>query len=202
MTILDSINAIEARGIMMTSIVDSLLKRVETDSCPDLPRNDSTRIAGTAGFAMCCPNALSNKNDLPLYPLVWGIITASYIAPFLTIYRVQNLCLLGIDRNFYGVLTKQTLIKLGSHIVRLEIKWAVFAVERRWVSESPSMTTTKNIITGQDCSNWRRRKKQEKKNFPEKQMTYKTSSIFARFKSSSSKIRINWSRTHKCSDWS
>uniref|UniRef100_A0A8W8MNM4 Uncharacterized protein n=1 Tax=Magallana gigas TaxID=29159 RepID=A0A8W8MNM4_MAGGI len=53
----------------MTSSVDSMFKRVETDSCPDPPRSANTRIAGTAGFAMGYPTVLTNKNDSPLYPL-------------------------------------------------------------------------------------------------------------------------------------
>lgn len=69
MILLVSFTPIEARDKTMTSSVDSMFKRVETDSCPDPPRSANTRIAGTAGFAMGYPTVLTNKNDSPLYPL-------------------------------------------------------------------------------------------------------------------------------------
>lgn len=85
---------LKSRDIKMTSTVDSVINALEMDSCPDPPRTDNTRIAGTAGgfsaadscsnrvrsdntriasaagFSMSYPNAQSNRKDSPFYSLL------------------------------------------------------------------------------------------------------------------------------------
>lgn len=62
MIVLVNFTAIEARGITKISTVESIW--------------NNTTIASIAGFAMRCQNALSKKNNSPLYPL-----SVSHIPP-------------------------------------------------------------------------------------------------------------------------
>lgn len=111
MILLVSFTPIEARDNTMTSSVDSMFKRVETDSCPDPPRSGNTRIAGTAGFAMGYPTVLPNKNDSPLCPLG--------VRP-----RVPNLCLSVCNISRLAKIVKGAQQKrLGSSRVHLHSDW-------------------------------------------------------------------------------
>lgn len=177
MILLVSFTPIEARDNTMTSSVDSMFKRVETDSCPDPPRSANTRIAGTAGFAMGYPTVLTNKNDSPLYPLGVRPIPPPPTMPHFWQYPeyrtfASRYATFQDWPKFLRGPNKKDLARAGFIYTQTGDKVTCFCCGMTLMSRRRLPRTSSLVEILSVCSNGGRRKKLETRNFQDEQVTF------------------------------